>query len=129
MKITIKGTNLQLSDSIYSYIQKKLESLEKLINVPTKAPIGKPAAEAWFEVEKTTDHQRKGEIFRAEIQIKLPGAEGIRSESTKWDLHQAIDEAKDEMQRQLKRYKNKQDAKNKRGARKAKDDTRYSESA
>lgn len=127
MKITIKGTNIKLSDSIYAYIDKKINSLEKFINASEDAEIGKPTTEAWVEVEKTTDHHRKGDIYRAEIQVKVPGSEGIRTEATRWDLHQAIDEAKDEMQRRLKRYKNKQSAKRKRIARRVKDGTKYSE--
>lgn len=138
MKITIKGTNIQLSDSIYEYIQKKIGSLDKFIQgigeesehgLSRAEPRGNPPVECWVEVERTTKHHQSGDIFRAEIQIKLPGVEGVRTESTGWDLHQAIDEAKDDMQRRLKRYKRKQDAKQKRGSRKAKDTTRFSESA
>ena len=50
----------------------------------------------------------------------------MRTESKQWDLHQCIDEAKDEMQRRLKRYKNKQTAKKKKIGRESKED-RYSE--
>ena len=132
MKITIKGTNITLSDSIYQYIDKKVNELEKFIQ-NIGEPLGKvgakrqPPVECWVEVERTTKHHKSGDIFRAEIQIKLPGSEGVRTESTKWDLHQAIDEAKDEMQRRLKRHKRKQNAKRDRGARRAKDTTRFSE--
>mgnify|MGYP001617639096 CR=1 FL=1 len=130
MKITIKGTGLTLSDSIYEYIYDKIGGLEKFVqDIGEESERGNPPVECWVEVERTTKHHQSGDIFRAEIQIKLPGAMGVRTESTKWDLHQAIDEAKDEMQRRLKRYKRKQGAKQKRGARKAKDMTRFSESA
>lgn len=130
MKITVKGTNLELSDSIYQYIDTKIGGLEKFVeNIGEEFEKGNPPVECWVEVSRTTKHHQSGDIFRAEIQIKLPGSEGIRSESVKPDLHQAIDEAKDEMQRLLKKYKGKQNAKGKRGARKAKDMTRFSESA
>ena len=134
MKITIKGTNIQLSDSIYEYIQKKIGGLDKFMQgigepLDKLGVKGNPPYECWVEVERTTKHHQSGDIFRAEIQIKLPGVEGVRTESTQWDLHQAIDEAKGEMQRQLKRYKRKQSAKGKSEARKAKDMTRFSESA
>lgn len=130
MKITIKGTNIQLSDSIYEYIQKKIGGLDKFTQgIGEESERGNPPVECWVEVERTTKHHQSGDIFRAEIQIKLPGAEGVRTESTQWDLHQAIDEAKDEMQRRLKKYKRKQGAKQKSGARKAKDMTRFSGSA
>ena len=107
MKITIKSTNLTLSDSIYSYINAKINSLDKFAQ--NVEPV-----ECWFEVGKTTEHHRKGDIFRAEGQIRLPGASGVRAEATEWDLHQAIDRVKDELQRQLKRYKRKMVAKRRR---------------
>lgn len=130
MKITIKGTNLKLSDSIYQYIDDKIGGLEKFVeNIGEYSDKGNPPVECWVEVSRTTKRHQSGDIFRAEVQIKLPGSEGIRSESIKWDLHQAIDEAKDEMQRLLKKYKGKQNAKEKRGARKAKNTTRFSKSA
>ncbi|OGZ57324.1 MAG: ribosomal subunit interface protein [Candidatus Spechtbacteria bacterium RIFCSPHIGHO2_02_FULL_43_15b] len=125
MKITIKSTNLKLSGSVFAYIEEKVGSLEKFINVKDLADSGHPSVEAWVEVEKLMG-QSKGDVYRAEIQIKLPGSEGMRTESKQWDLHQCIDEAKDEMQRRLKRYKNKQTAKKKKIGRESKED-RYSE--
>jgi len=107
MKITIKGTNIELSDSIYEYINSKIDTLDKFVQ--NVEPV-----ECWVEVEKTTDHHRKGDIFRAEGQIKLPGVRGVRAEASEWDLHQAIDKVKDELQRQLKRYKRKVVAKRRR---------------
>lgn len=128
MKITIKGTSLDLSDSIYEYIDKKVNGLEKLVqNIGDEnSGKGQPPVECWVEVGRTTKHHKSGDVFRAEIQIKLPGSEGVRTESVKWDLHQAIDEATDEMQRRLKRYKGKGKAKRDREARKTKDATRFS---
>ena len=102
MKITIKGTNIELSDSVYQYINDKIGGLDRFVKNVSPA-------ECWVEVERTTKHHRSGDIFRAEIQIKLPGSYGIRAESTQWDLHQAIDEAKDKMQQRLKKYKGKKE--------------------
>lgn len=108
MKITIKGTNIELTDSVYQYIHKKIESLDKFVqNVGEDAQRGNPPIECWVEVERTTRHHKTGDIFRAEAQIRLPGASSVRAEATKWDMHQAIDEVKDELQQQLKRYKGK----------------------
>lgn len=104
MKVVIKGTNIELSDSIYSYIENKIGGLDKFVK--NISPV-----ECWVEVERTTKHHRSGDIFRAEAQVKLPGSQGLRAESTQWDLHQAIDEVKDELQRQLKKYKGKMIAK------------------
>lgn len=115
MKITIKGTNIQLSDSVYEYIQAKIDSLEKFTqNVGEEAPAGKPPIECWVEVEKLARPKDTGSVFRAEAQIKLPGVSGVRAEASEWDLHQAIDKVKDLLQRQLKRYKRKMVAKRRR---------------
>lgn len=109
MKITIKGTNLTLSDSVYAYIEDKIGSLEKFVqNVGEEGTAREnPPVECWVEVEKLERPRKTEAIFRAEAQIKLPGARGIRAESSQWDLHQAIDEVKDDIQQQLKRYKGK----------------------
>lgn len=122
MKITIKGTNIKLSDSVYEYIDKKINSLDRFVkNIGNDAGDGyQPTVECWVEVGKTTKHHQSGDIYRAEAQIKVPGSKSIRAESTQWDLHQAIDEVKDELQRQLKKYKGVKSAKYKRGSRKEK---------
>lgn len=115
MKITTKGTNISLSDSIYQYIQTKIDTLEKFAqNVGEDLPGENPPIECWFEVEKLQRPKETRNIFRAEAQIKLPGVSGVRAEVSEWDLHVAIDKVKDELQRQLKRYKRKIVAKRRR---------------
>jgi len=115
MKITIKATGVQLSESIYQYIQAKIDTLDKFVqNVGDDKGGDNPPIECWVELENTTEHHQKGDIFRAEAQMKLPGVSGVRAESSEWDLHQAIDKVKDELQRQLKRYKRKMAAKRRR---------------
>lgn len=115
MKLAIKGTGLRLTPSIYKYIDEKLnKDLEKYVSRRDAS------AEAWVEVGKTTRHHYKGQVFRAEMQIKLSGGQTIRSEAEESDLHLAINIVKDELQRELKRYKARQIAKYRRGARRTK---------
>ncbi len=111
MKITIKATNIKLSPSIKSFVEEKIGGLEKFLQKIKIDPL-----EAFIEIEKTTVHHRKGDVFRAEVQFCLPG-QSIRAESTKDDLHLAIDEVKDELQRKIKQYTQKQISKRRRGAR------------
>ncbi len=122
MNISIKGTNLELTDSIYTYVDKKMKSLARLFE-------GAGATGAWVEVGRTSNRHKSGDVFRAEIQVKLPGAEGMRSESTQMDLHLAIDEARNDIERQFKKYRGMQGEQEKRGAREAKERTRYSEAS
>ncbi len=67
---------------------------------------GKPRVEVWVEIGRTTRHHQKGDIFRAEAQMRFPG-KSIRAESERDDLKLAITEVKDELQRELKKYKGK----------------------
>lgn len=119
MQINIKGTNLELTPSIYTYIEKKVGELDRFVHNIGSGDSSMPheTIEAWIEVGRTTQHHYKGDIFRAELQIRLPGTEGVRAVAEESDLHQAIDKVKEEMQGQLKKYKGKQIAKTKRGAR------------
>src|SRR3989338_11359451 len=107
MRLNIKGTNLELTRSIYVYIERKIGELDRFVqNVGSGDPsMPHETVEAWLEVGRTTHHHNKGDVFRAELQIRLPGKEGIRAEAEEWDLHRAIDKVKEEMQRQLKNYK------------------------
>ena len=111
MKLNIKAINLKLSPSIRNYIEEKIGGLEKFIQKVKTKPL-----EAWVEIKRITKHHRKGNVFEIEVQIRLPGR-SVRAKSVKNDLHLAIDEAKDELQRELKQYSRKQISKYMRGAR------------
>lgn len=110
MKITIKATNIELTQSIRTEAENKIGELEKYIQSFNKEEAvikGKPLYEVWVEVGRTTRHHKKGDIFRAEVQIRLPG-KSLRAESENTDLYQAIDEVRNELKTELKRYKEKQ---------------------
>lgn len=113
MKFTIKETNLTLTSDEYVYIEKKLNSLDKFLKHMDFI------AEARVEVGKTSQHHRTGNVYRAEVQIHLPG-KSIRSEAVAKNIMAAINEVKDELQREFKQYKQKQAAKQKKGGRKFK---------
>ena len=121
MKINLRTTNLQLSNATVRYLNKKIGELDKFINVNMGSMDGgREAIEAFVEIQKTTDHHNKGYIFRAEVQIKMSGPESIRAESVKEDVYLAIDEVKNELQGQLRKYKGKRQAKFEKGKRKFK---------
>lgn len=112
MKIVIKTTNLKLSRALKNFIEEKIGSLEKFSKIFQKKYFnsffnkGKPRVEAWVEIGKTTLHHQKGPVFRAECQMRVP-KKSLRSIARSKDLRLAITEVKDELQRQLKKYKNK----------------------
>jgi putative sigma-54 modulation protein len=128
MKVIIKTTNLDLTPSLKDYAEKKIGELEKFLQrIAEKGQDfekGKPSYEAWVELERTTRHHHKGKVFRAECQIRLPGR-SLRSESIKEDIYLAIDEVKDELQREVGQYKQKQASRYKRIARRMKNFVRF----
>ena len=123
LKLNIKATNIKLDDFLYDYIYEKIGGLDKLIEGIDSN------AQAWVEVGKPSRHHKKGaEEFYAEVNIELSGRGRtlIRAEAKQWDLKMAIDEVKDKLQIELSKYKGKQEVKNKRSARIAKNLLRFS---
>ena len=109
-KIKTIFTGIPASSEVEDYIEKKLGFLEKLL-----AHYTEDTNEALFEVEvgKTTEHHQKGDVYRAEINFTAGGVR-LRAVATTDDLYAALDDAKDEMQREMRRYKEKQIAKTRR---------------
>ncbi|MEK7203285.1 MAG: ribosome-associated translation inhibitor RaiA [Patescibacteria group bacterium] len=99
MRTDIKATNIELTDKIKSYIQEKVDMLEKFLGEIQTLNVN-------FEVELTTHHHLKGQIYRAEINLEVPG-ELLRVEKTEKDLFKAIDKVKDHMAMRIKKYKEK----------------------
>jgi putative sigma-54 modulation protein len=100
MQINIKSTKINLTPEIKDYIQKKMDTLEKYLGTWK-------VIEAHFEVELTTMHHLKGEIFRAELNMLLPH-KLLRVEKTEKELFKAIDKVRDHMEVIIKRFKEKE---------------------
>ena len=111
MKIIIKATNIKLSPSINEYVNEKIGGLDKFLK-----KFDPELTKAYVEVGKITQGQRQGDIFRAEVNLNINGRL-IRVEETEESLHTAIDLVKDELQREIRRHKDKQETKFIRGAR------------
>lgn len=106
MKInSTKATNFEMTDAIASYINEKLEAIEKFTQD------FEPVAEMDIEVAKTTNHHAKGPFFYAEMNLHIPG-QVIRATNEAEDLYAAIDAVKDEVIRQLKDHKERMIEKN-----------------
>ena len=99
MQFNIKATNVELSDKIKDYAQKKMDKLEKYL--------GKiQVINAAMELEMTTKHHSKGDIYRTQIDLELP-QELLTVEKTEEELFKAIDKAEDHMAEMIKKYKEK----------------------
>ncbi|MCK4539891.1 ribosome-associated translation inhibitor RaiA [Candidatus Parcubacteria bacterium] len=99
MRINIKATKIELSGPIRNYIQEKMDMLEKYLGTIA-------VTNCDVEVAMDVNSQQKGEIFRAEVNLSVPGGL-IRVEKTEKDLYKAIDKVKDHLVRSIKRYKEK----------------------
>lgn len=109
MKINLKTKNFEITPSIRTYLQDKLNAMDKFL----------PKDDSIFadvELAKTTNHHKKGDIFMAEVNLTMPGRL-IRAVAEKWELHAAIDAVKDELQREITMNKEKNISLYRRGAR------------
>lgn len=101
MKVTIKATNLELTTEIKEAIEEKIGTLDRFIpniNMPLEAVV---------EVGRETRHHKKGKIYYAEVNIRMPG-KVLRSEAKEENIFKAINTVKDELQLLLKKYKKRQ---------------------
>ena len=97
--VEISGTNMDLTEAIKSHVERALAKVAKLTEKLEPADIR-------VDVGKTSQHHQKGNIFKAEYNLTIPGTM-IRAEATMDDLYTAIDKASDDLRRQVKKYKDK----------------------
>ncbi len=100
MKISIKGTNLDLTPAIKEYVEMRVGPLEKFLGKSEHSA----DIIARVEIGRTTHHHQKGDIYRAEINIDIK-KNIARAESVSEDIRAAIDEVADKVGRQLVKYK------------------------
>ena len=99
MKLNIKGTKIELSSEIREYVEKKISALEKYLGdtVVTNCDV---------ELENTAGEQNKGDIYRVEVNLSVPGTV-LRVEKSEKTLNKAIDKVKDHLVLVIKKYKEK----------------------
>lgn len=117
MKINLVSKNMDLTDAIRDYVEKKITDLGKLLN-----RIEETGGEVNvnFEVSKNTKHNKGEDVFHADCTIDVDGRNyyfGI----DKGDLYEAIDAVKDALYIEIDRSHEKKQTLFMRGARKAKD--------
>ncbi len=101
MNTRIKTTNLTLTPDIQDYLDKKMESLDKLLD-PNDTSVS-----CQVELARTSNHHKSGDVYRTEINLRKGGKE-FRAVSEQETLLASMDEAKDEILSELKGYKSKQ---------------------
>lgn len=112
MQINLQGKNIELTEAIKDYVSRRVTNLEKLLsNLESK----KGEAMVNFEVVKTTNHHKAGEIFHASCMIRIDGKK-FYGESDHEDLYSAIDEVKETLFNDIQKNKDRRQTLFKRGA-------------
>ena len=114
MQLQLKSTNFTVTEQVKAYVQEKIEPLEELLRAR------KVNFSGWIELARTSKHHQSGEIYRAEIQLRIPG-ESLRAEGKSENIFAAIQEAKERAEREIKQHKQKIIAKDRKARRRLKD--------
>lgn len=99
MNIRLKGTKLELTEAIENYFQEKMDMLEKYLG-------DIQVLNCDCEIEKVGGEQKSGKVFRAEVNLEVPGSL-LRVDKEANDLYKAIDKVKDHLVLVIKKYKEK----------------------
>jgi len=100
-------TNITTSPAISEYLDKRLESIAKIIGDDTSVKCD-------VELGRTSTHHNKGDVFKAEIHI-VGGGKNLFAASEQVDLYSAIDAVRDEILQGLKADKSKKQSLGRKG--------------
>ncbi len=101
MNINIKTKGeIIVTDDLRAYIDEKISQLLKYLQNEDDDAV-------FFEVELQEGEEEKGRRYRVDITVNAPGK---RTHAVGWGehLHAALDEAKDELSRRIRREKKKE---------------------
>ncbi|MFA6520637.1 MAG: ribosome-associated translation inhibitor RaiA [Candidatus Paceibacterota bacterium] len=116
MQINLQSKNMELTEAIKDYVLKRVTNLEKLLsNIKTKAGEVKVS----FEVSKSTNHHKAGEVFHADCSITIDG-DNFYGSSDNEDLYSAVDEVKEILFNEINKNKDRKQTLFRRGAKSVK---------
>lgn len=98
---------MELTGAITDYVNAKLETLEKFIKTGDMS--------GYVEIGKTTNHHKQGEVYKAEMDLKING-ERFFTQASGSDLYASVDDAKEDIFRQITDTKDRKKTLYKRGA-------------
>ena len=98
MKIDIFTKNISSDEPLEIFVREKIGGLDKLI--------GNDKSEARVEIGKPSRHHKSGRVFRAEANVRMGGVL-LRASCEHEDLRNAIVDVKDELQEQIRKFKEK----------------------
>ncbi len=112
MQINLQGKNMELTEAIRDYVEKRVTNLEKLLS---KIEESSGEVLASFEVSKNTNHHKSGSVFHADCSINIKG-EKFYASIDEEDLYAAIDGVKEKLFREINKNKDRRQTLFKRGA-------------
>ncbi len=101
MRINIRQKDIEITSALQVYIETKLiKPLQRLLgkSLPQELPL------LDIECARTTTHHRKGKVFYAEANLSI-GKNRLRAEAQEDDMRKAIDILESELQREIKKFK------------------------
>lgn len=108
VQMNIRGKNVEVTDALQDYAQKKLDKLERYFDQPLT------------NVNVTLKVYKVGQ--KAEVTIPVMGTV-LRAEETNQDLYAAIDVVVDKLERQIRKYKTRLNRKGRHYSKKSLDNT------
>ena len=97
MKIIISGKHLKITDAIKNYTEEKINKISKYTDAITEVDV----------VLSVEDTKSSGQIHKADGLVYASGTK-IKVETENTDLYAAIDELEEKLERQVRKYKEKQ---------------------
>ena len=112
MQINLQGKNIELTEAIKDYVSKRATNLEKLL-ITIEEKGGEVRMN--FEVGQITKHHKSGVVFEANCFVNIDG-EKFHYSASKEDLYGAVDEVKESLYEEIRRFKERKQTLFKRGA-------------
>ncbi len=112
MKINFQAKNIEITEAIHDYVEKRVTNLGKLLSeIEEKGE----EASVLFSISKTTHHHKGGEVFHADCSINIKGKKFYASVN-KQDLYEAIDAVKEDLFMEITKNKDRKQTLFRRGA-------------
>lgn len=109
MNIKTQTKSFELTPAIEDYVYKKVSMLSKFLGEDNDATICE------VEIGKTTNHHKSGDIFRAEINLMIPGRKQCYAVAEEEDLYVAIDKVHNNIEREIVSTKEKDERTHRKG--------------
>lgn len=117
MRVAIHKKNLEITTALQDFIDAKLvRPVGKILKSISKKEL--PLLE--IEIGRNTNHHQKGKVYHAEANLSMGGI-FLRAEVDEDDVRKACDLLKDELTREIVKFKSKKLDASKKEARKAKE--------